>query len=306
MRPFLTPAGLALIALLSTTLSAETFKEAFPELAEQLSDQYRDRTGQMQLLHGVVLLNEGNAQVDVPEGYYFLGPADAQYVLQDLWGNPSDPSALGLLFPADMTPFSEEGWGVTFAYDPMGYVSDADAEGYDYADLLTQMQDDTVAQNPERQKRGYSAVTLLGWAEPPRYDKTERKLIWAKRLSFADAPGETLNYNIRALGRKGVLVVNFIASMDQLADVHVAVPAVTKMVSFTTGNTYADFVPGVDTVAAVGIGGLIAGKVLSITGILAVALLFLKKGFILILLPLLWVWNKIKSGFGRGTSGPEI
>lgn len=300
---FIASAVLAL--LISLPLRAETFKDAFPEIYPLIMDEFRDRAGQMNLLHGMVTLNEGQAQVDVPAGYYFLGPDDARFVIEKLWRNPPDATMLGLLFPAAMTPFGDKDWGVSFQFDPMGYVSDDDAEGYDYDDLLKQMQDDTTAGNPERQKQGYPEVTLLGWAEPPHYDKATRKLIWAKRLAFSDTPGETLNYNIRALGRKGVLVVNFIAAMPQMAEVQAAAPEVMAMVSFTTGNTYADFVPGVDTVAAVGIGGLIAGKVLSSTGILALALLFLKKGAFLILLPLAWVWTKFKSDRGRDKSGPE-
>lgn len=70
------------------------------------------------------------------------------------------------------------------------------------------------------------------------------------------------------------------------------------MVSFTEGNRYADYVPGVDTMAAVGIGGLIAGKVAAKAGLLIVLLAFLKKGFILLLLPLFWLKNKF---FGKRT-----
>lgn len=305
LRHFIARSLLALTVLFSPPARAETFKDAFPDLYPLIVDEIRDRTGQMDLLHGVITLTEGQAQVDVPAGYYFLGPDDARFVIEKLWRNPPDATMLGLLFPAAMTPFGEQDFGVSFQFDPMGYVSDEDAEGYDYDDLLKQMQDDTTAGNAERQKQGYPEVTLLGWAEPPRYDKATRKLIWAKRLAFSDTPGETLNYNIRALGRKGVLVVNFIAAMPQMAEVQAAAPEVMAMVSFTTGNTYADFVPGVDTVAAVGIGGLIAGKVLSTTGALAVALLFLKKAWFLIFLPLAWVWTKFKSGRGRDKSGPE-
>ncbi len=298
LRLFIAPAALALSIFISAPLHAETFKDAFPG---QSAD---DRTQKMELLHGVIKLPSAEAEVNVPDGYYFLAAADARYILETIWRNPPDPSILGLMFPSTMTPFGMQDWAISFQYEGMGYVSDADAESYDYDALLKEMQADTEAVNPERLKQGYGAVTLVGWAEPPHYDKAERKLLWAKRLTFSDAPGETLNYNIRALGRKGVLVVNFIASMDQLGQVQAAAPQVMKMVSFSQGSRYSDYVPGVDKLAAVGIGGLIAGKVLSSTGVLAVALLFLKKGFFLILFPLAWVWNKVKSGLSRGKPGP--
>ena len=61
------------------------------------------------------------------------------------------------------------------------------------------------------------------------------------------------------------------------------------------GNRYADFVPSLDTVAAVGIGGLIAGKVAAKVGLIAMALVFLKKGAVVILLAGGWVVRKLFS-----------
>ena len=47
-------------------------------------------------------------------------------------------------------------------------------------------------------------------------------------------------------------------------------------VDFTSGNRYADFNPDIDEVAAYGIGGLIAGKILAKAGFFAVILKFWK------------------------------
>ena len=35
----------------------------------------------------------------------------------------------------------------------------------------------------ERQKRGWSALTLEGWHQPPFYDPSTNNLTWATRLS---------------------------------------------------------------------------------------------------------------------------
>lgn len=169
--------------------------------------------------------------------------------------------------------------------------------------MLASMQQDARDANAGREKDGFASVDFLGWAAQPHYDKETRKLYWAKRLQFGDSESETLNYNIRVLGRKGVLELNFIAKMDQLAEIEKIVPQVLQMVNFTQGNRYADFIPGTDTIAAVGIGGLIAGKLAAKAGLLVLALAFLKKGIVLIFLPALWVWRKIKSAiFGRNTT----
>jgi uncharacterized membrane-anchored protein len=70
-----------------------------------------------------------------------------------------------------------------------------------------------------------------------------------------------LNYNVRALGRRGVVVLNAVAGMEQLATVQTGMQSVLTFVDFTEGHRCADFVPSADRVAAYGIAGLIAGKV---------------------------------------------
>jgi hypothetical protein len=54
-------------------------------------------------------------------------------------------------------------------------------------------------------------VHLIGWGALPYYEKNQHTLHWAKLLRFGDGLSETLNYNVRVLGRKGVLVFNAIA-----------------------------------------------------------------------------------------------
>ena len=282
-----TPLVAALVAILSAPAAlAASFEEMFPGVAEQMPEDLRPGLEAMDLKQGHTQIG-AIASIDVPEGYYFLGPKDAAFVLTTLWGNPDASQTLGMLFPRDRSPVDGATWGAEITFDEIGYVSDEDAKGYDYDALLRDMQADTKEDNKWRDQNGYARVDLLGWAAEPHYDLESRKLYWAKRLKFADNEGETLNYNIRALGRKGVLVVNFIAGMGQFDDVEAAVPDVLTMVNFTDGNRYSDFDPKIDTVAAVGIGGLIAGKVLAKTGLLAMGLVFLKKFGVVLLLPLL-------------------
>ncbi|NJM83862.1 MAG: DUF2167 domain-containing protein [Tabrizicola sp.] len=287
--------ALAILAALPPSASlAEPFKTVFPEIHAQLPTELLPGVDGLDLKSGTFTLDGGMAQVTVPDDYYFLDAADARYVLEALWENPEAPTMLGMIFPRKYTPFDQASWAITLEFDPIGYVSDEDAAGYDYDELLQTMKDDTISENEWRVQNGFEKIELLGWAAEPHYDQAERKLYWAKKLHFDGAPEDTLNYNIRALGRKGVLVMNFIANADQLAEVEAAVPGALRMISFTEGNRYADYVPGVDTLAAVGIGGLIAGKVLaSKAGFLVLLLAFAKKGFVLILLPLIWLKNKL-------------
>jgi uncharacterized membrane-anchored protein len=52
-----------------------------------------------------------------------------------------------------------------------------------------------------------------------------------------------LNYNIRILGRRGVLVLNSVAGMSQLPKIERSTSAILSAVEFHSGNRYADFNP---------------------------------------------------------------
>ncbi len=236
--------------------------------------------------HGEINLSGNLATLNVPENFYYLGPTDTEKVLVKVWGNPpgSGQDTLGMLFPAETTPFDQGSWGVTIAYQEDGYVSDEDADKLDYDELLSQMKEATREAGKERAEQGYGTMELVGWASEPHYDRGSHKMYWAKEMKFGDAPANTLNYSIRILGRKGVLILNFIAGMEQKEMIDSNVDTVMAMAEFDQGSQYEDFDPSIDKVAAYGIGALVAGKVLAKTGLIAAALVFLKKFGVLIVI----------------------
>ncbi len=228
---------------------------------------------------GDITLPGGVATLKVPDSFYYLNPDDAETVLVDVWGNVpgAGKETLGILFPANKTPFDYGSWGVTIEYEQDGYVSDENADTLDYSDLLSQMKEDTRDSSKQRVQQGYEPIELIGWASEPFYDRASHKLHWAKEIKFGDQEVNTLNYNIRILGRKGVLVLNFIAGMDQKAEIDSNIDTVLALAEFNQGSRYSDFDPSIDKVAAYGIGALVAGKVIAKTGLIAAGLIFLKK-----------------------------
>lgn len=258
------------------TLTVE--QEQYLQWAESLWDSMNQITGEVELPGNV-------AKLTIPDSFYYLSPTDTKKVLSEVWGNPPSQSErmLGMLFPSKMTPFDGSAWGVTIEYEEDGYVSDEDADTIDYSELLGQMQQDTAEQSKERVDQGYESISLVGWASPPYYDKATNKLHWAKELKFENQDTNTLNYNIRILGRKGVLVLNFIAGIDQLPTINENLPEVLNIAEFNSGSKYQDFDPDIDDVAAYGLGALVAGKVIAKTGLIATAIILLKKFWIIIL-----------------------
>jgi uncharacterized membrane-anchored protein len=255
---------------------------------------------------GDIELPQAVASLKVPESFYYLNPQDAETVLVDMWGNPKGmgSSTLGMLIPAGIPPFYADAWAVTIEYVEEGYVSDADADEINYDELLVQMQEETEEASKTRVSEGYDSLQLIGWAAKPFYDKEARKLHWAKEIKFGQAEGNTLNYNIRVLGRKGVLVLNFIADMDQKAMIEENIGTVLALAEFKSGARYEDFDADVDQVAAYGLGALVAGKLAMKTGLIAAAILFLKKFGVYILLALGALGSKLYKGRKAKSEAP--
>lgn len=215
---------------------------------------------------GEVVLPGGIATLKVPDSFRYLGPEDAERVLVDAWGNPSGNETLGMLFPAKVNPTSENGWGVVITYDEDGYVSDDDADSINYDDLLKTMQEQVAEANEGRKKEGFKTLLLVGWAAKPHYDKESHKLYWAKELKFENNPGHTLNYNVRVLGRKGVLVLNAVSGMDQLGTIENEMQKVIAFTDFNAGYRYGDYDAKTDKTAAYGLAALVAGGVAAKAG----------------------------------------
>jgi uncharacterized membrane-anchored protein len=225
---------------------------------------------------GTVKLPNGVAQLNVPKGFKYLNAEQSQYVIHELWGNPARTDVIGMLFPEKGGPYADSNYAFIISYDAMGYVKDEDADKIDYEEMLKNMQSAEKEANIERLKQGYPSIHIVGWAQKPYYDQSTKVLHWTKELEFGGEDGHTLNYDIRILGRKGILSLNAVAQMSELSLVKSDIGKVLNIAEFTEGNKYSDFNPKVDEVAAWGIGALVAGKVLAKVGAGAVILKFLK------------------------------
>jgi uncharacterized membrane-anchored protein len=224
--------------------------------------------------NGTIALGNNLANLTLTPNFQYLSPADTKRFLVEVWHNPPQAAegTLGAIVPSQVDLTGGEGWAIIITYDDSGHVSDDDAAGIDYDQLLKDMQQAMRDNNEERKKEGYEPIELVGWAKPPYYDSQAKKLYWAKQLRFGGDSAETLNYMIRALGRSGVLELTVVASMQQLPTVDGRINEVLGMVSFKPGSTYAEFSPGIDRTAEYGIAGLVAGGILAKAGFFKVLL----------------------------------
>jgi uncharacterized membrane-anchored protein len=264
--------------------------------------------------HGYIALPAAKASLDLGNDYDFYGPEDARKILVDLWGNPPDgvSNVLGMVMKAGASP-AKDNWGAVVTYEASGYVTDDDANTTDFAEVLKQMQEGEAQENDQRKSAGYPTIHVAGWAENPAYDKTSHSMVWARDIKFSDGTVDSLNYDVRSLGRAGVLSLNLVSTMPHLADVKTAAHEFAGHAGFDAGARYADFNPDMDKKAEYGVGGLVAaGAGLVIAKKLGLLAIF-GKFFISFLKPILVgiavafaaFKNRIMGLFGRKTDELE-
>ena len=284
----------------SLALDEAAFQDFYRNFIDSVSNS-------LQYERGTITIGQQLATLTVPAGFKYIKGKDADMVLEELWGNPPSGEgerSLGMLFPENSGPNDTSSlmYAIDITYSEDGYIDDSDAAEIDYDELLEEMQGDMVEANEYRRENGYEQVALIGWATKPFYDNAGKKLYWAKELQFGESEEHTLNYNIRVLGRKGYLQLNVIGGMEALNYIESHMDEILPAIDFNEGNRYADFNPKLDKVAAYGIGGLIAGKVLLKAGLLAKVGLLLAKFWKVIALAVVGALAGIRKLLSKGES----
>jgi uncharacterized membrane-anchored protein len=210
-------------------------------------------------------IGDNLAEVEVGEDYVFLGAEDTQKLLE-MNQNPVSGTELAIVSPAA----EDQGWFLVFEFDEIGYVPDDEKDELDAEALLASVREGTEAANEERKRRGWPAMTIVGWHEKPHYDEATHHLTWS---IIGESQGRrSVNRAVKLLGRRGVMTATLVASPDEL---EAAIPAADDLLSaysFRKGNTYAEYVPGTDRLAEIGLTALVvggAGAALIKSGLLA-------------------------------------
>jgi uncharacterized membrane-anchored protein len=191
------------------------------------------------------------AELRLPEGFSFVGADDTRAILERM-GNRTDGSELALVVPdAD-----DEDWFLVFEWRGIGYVKDDEKDEIDADALLASIREATEDGNAWRKEHNVPALHVKRWAEPPHYDPATNHMVWAV-VAADEGGGESVNYNVRVLGRDGVMSVTLVDSPEQLAASKPNVEKLLAAFSYKQGKRYAEWVPG-DKVAAYGLTGLVA------------------------------------------------
>lgn len=288
----------AFLALAFGAIAQE--KDKGPSAAELAAFKKLQQTLQsLKFQEGEVTLVGGKVKLTLTPDFQYLAPSEARKVLVDVWNNPPSVASKteGMIVPKGMDFLAEDSWAAVVTWTEEGYVKDEEFEKTDFNKMLQELKEASKEASKERLRQGYGKMELSAWAQPPRYDKTTHKLYWAKAFDVGQNE-QALNYDIRVLGRAGVLEVSVISSMSHLGEVDKKAPEILGMVDFTAGNRYADYKEG-DKVAAYGIAGLIAGGVLAKSGFFKGLLILLAKLWKPILVGVALCGGAIAKLFGR-------
>jgi uncharacterized membrane-anchored protein len=205
------------------------------------------------------------AEIDLPEGYGFLAEEDTQRLLE-LMENPVSGQEMAVVSPAS----DQEDWFVVFEWSEIGWVDDEEKAELDSEAMLESIREGTARGNEERGRRGWSTIDIVGWQEEPHYDETTHNLTWA--VAATSDGHRIVNRTVKLLGRRGVMTATLVADPDDLTQ---AAPASDRLLAafrFQQGSTYAEYLPGTDKLAEVGLTALIvggAGAALVKSGLLA-------------------------------------
>jgi uncharacterized membrane-anchored protein len=191
--------------------------------------------------HGVIALTSVSAVLRLDDRYQFLDGPSKRQVDQGAGGPNAQPFAtLGVIVPA--VPEGEPAnnrWAATVTYRDTGKVPESLSE-IDDAGLLEQVK----SASDRAPEVGAPTVRYLGWAQQPVYDKQAHTLISAFDILRGQQGAPLLLYDIRKLGRRGVLRVTILAPASALAEVSTAARDLSARVGFVPGSRYEDFQPG--------------------------------------------------------------
>jgi uncharacterized membrane-anchored protein len=189
----------------------------------------------------------GNSTLKLPESYAFLDTTETakfEELTQNLAGGKEV-----LVAPNSLR------WVAYLEFGDEGLVKDN--EKIDADAILSSLKSAATNENEERRRRGWDTLEITGWAVPPAYNNTTKRLEWATLLHTSDG-GQSVNFFTKILGRRGVTSVVLVSSPANQAASILQLNQVLAGYQFNGGERYADWRPG-DKVAAYGLTGLIVG-----------------------------------------------
>jgi uncharacterized membrane-anchored protein len=237
-----------------------------------------------------------HAQLDLPTGMNLLEQAQAQDLMRKI-GNGTERVIAVVMPPVG----SGSTWMIVIGASDVGYVNDDDADELDATSMLEQFKQGTLEQNKKRVAMGVSELFIDGWSERPRYEPATHHLVWG--LNAHDSESKVVNFFTRFLGRLGFLSVNLIDDPATIEASKAQALSVLTALQFEMGSRYQDHASS-DEDSGIGLKALVLGGtgvvIAKKTGLLVAIAIFLKKGFVVVLVAIggffRWLFRRKRDG----------
>lgn len=195
-----------------------------------------------------------NAELQVPESAVFAD-GNATRKLLEKGGNLTSGKETGAVLTKDAQ--------VIFEFDPVGYVKDDDKDALDADKMLTSLREGQDEANEELKKLGRPELEISRWQVKPHYDSASHNLEWGPVVKNKSNGHETVNYNVRLLGRRGVTEVTLLVTPEKLEGQLPWFRETLKGYTYQQGEDYAAFRNG-DKVAEYGLAALVTGGAVAV------------------------------------------
>jgi uncharacterized membrane-anchored protein len=231
------------------------------------------------------------SKLDLSSEYLFADKESTVKIMESI-GNPKTGTEIGSVFSKNQN----ENWFVIFEYYETGHIKDNDKDKIDADDLLKSIKKGNEEANKERKKMGMQPLNVVGWLEEPNYNEQFHSLVWCTLAE--SAKGYSANYESRLLCREGYVAATLVCSDKDLEATKPHLKKIIDKYSFVEGKRYEDYVEGKDKLSDLGLAALIVGgsAIAVKKGFLVVLLVFLKKGGIVLFVPIVAFFRRL---FGR-------
>ena len=246
------------------------------------------------------LLKKPNAEIYILENEYYLkGTKDINQYSWWVFGEEDIESNL-MIFSGDQT--------IYVRYKDEGYVTIDDWKSIKPENLISEMRQIQEAWKDQLKEEGRNYVEELNWIYKPTFDSEKNTVHVSYEGTWNGKKGryKTMQTNSIVLGRNGYLDISFVTSItnettkEELQQIANLAKDFTDGIDFLEESKHADYKSS-DEVAALGIGGVVAGtlgvKALAKVGFLAKSAPFLMKFWWIILAPIVaivGIFNKQK------------
>ncbi|MBC6491131.1 DUF2167 domain-containing protein [Flavihumibacter stibioxidans] len=235
--------------------------QADAPIIEKLNHQLDSLENKIKYHTGNITLAGGKFTLRVPDEFLFIDANQSRYILEELWGNLPDPEVDGMIVRKGFQPSRLiNDYSFVIGYSDIGHVSSQKVTELNHDKLLAQLKENMDRSNESRINMGLNTMSVTGWVIVPYFDQYKKALYWATRINANGTEEEILNYNLRLMGKTGVIKINAVATLDQLPDIKKTLPLIIAQTRFTAAEAFDAYKEGEDRESHYDMASLIAGK----------------------------------------------